>query len=386
MGDFMFFLLLCAIAVAIYFWWKSSQTTQKSVAGSTTTTHRAQLAEDIKSTQTSRVSDAIEILDELSGISNNHRQYCELIGTSMKEGGVIAPYSQRPVAYYNVRCYKIEYKGGQEVETLVANESSFDPFYFTDDSCETPIYVDLASFGTNVILVNSTNHIEGPNSEFAQAVGKKISAATKGGATSLAMVENLREKFGNLLGNFSDAVDRVLLPGGAPSFAAVPALAGADGSVIGANMLYAKAPHGAGGGRRPPQRPMGGVTINLGGLGGFLGNGYGYLGGIPYAGGYTRRGYDLGEAIVDIGLGALLGTLSAASRANTTAQTTTPQSTFRGYRLVENVVPLGSPVYCIGEIYRHGNDVYMGASTSTEYSTSFFATRPEAEVISHLSK
>ena len=45
-------------------------------------------------------------------------------------------------------------------------------------------------------------------------------------------------------------------------------------------------------------------------------------------------------------------------------------------------MPLGSPTYCIGEMYRHGTDIYMGKSSDKEYSTSFFACRPEAEVLS----
>ena len=396
-NDFLFWLVLIFAVLAGISIWRSAQASKKVASSTTSSTPRAQMVEDIKSTQTSRVSDAVEILDELSGLNKAHRQYCELIGTSQKEGGVIAPYSQRPVAYYDVRCYKIEYRGGQEVETLVAQESSIDPFYFKDASCDTPVYIDLASFGSNVILVNSTNHIEGPNSEFAQAVSKKISTATKGGGSaSLAIVGGLMERLGNVLIDVRDALDRVLLPNGAPAMQL--AYAGADGSSIGSNLMYAKGYNKmgsqgklTGGGR--PQMPgsRGNVTINLGDLGSFLGNGYGYGGGLPMGGfpmggyGYgRRRGYDLGDAMLDIGLGALLGSLSNMSRQTASAQTTTPQTTFRGYRLVENVVPLGSPVYCIGELYRHGADIYMGASASSEYATSFFATKPEAEVLSHL--
>ena len=59
---------------------------------------------------------------------------------------------------------------------------------------------------------------------------------------------------------------------------------------------------------------------------------------------------------------------------------------FLGYRLVEDIVPLNSPVYCIGEIYRQGTNVYMGRSTSEEYPTYYFATKPETEVIASLGK
>ena len=78
-------------------------------------------------------------------------------------------------------------------------------------------------------------------------------------------------------------------------------------------------------------------------------------------------------------LAALLNSMSASQP---TVTTTTTTDTFRGYRLVENIVPLGSPIYCIGEIYRHGTDVYMSRSLAKDYPTSFFATKPESEVLS----
>jgi fermentation-respiration switch protein FrsA (DUF1100 family) len=93
---------------------------------------------------------------------------------------------------------------------------------------------------------------------------------------------------------------------------------------------------------------------------------------------------ELGSMLLGAGLGALLASLSQPTSTNATVGQ--PQGgSFRGYRLVEDVVPLASPVYCIGEIYRNGTDVYMGRSVASEYPTSFFATRPEAEVITNLS-
>jgi hypothetical protein len=81
-----------------------------------------------------------------------------------------------------------------------------------------------------------------------------------------------------------------------------------------------------------------------------------------------------------MGLGALLNSMSATQQQVLTA-TGGSGDTFRGYRLVENIVPLGSPIYCIGEIYRHGTDVFMSRSLAKDYPTSYFATKPESEVL-----
>ena len=115
----------------------------------------------------------------------------------------------------------------------------------------------------------------------------------------------------------------------------------------------------------------------------------------PYRG-TSYRGYSLGDAMLDIGLGALIGSMrrsafdvgySMTSGTSTQRTTTTPAqpvSTFRGYRLVEDVVPLASPTYCIGEIYRNSDKVYMGRSLAEDYPTSYFATKAETELLADL--
>ena len=91
----------------------------------------------------------------------------------------------------------------------------------------------------------------------------------------------------------------------------------------------------------------------------------------------------LSEMLTGMVLSSMLDSLSQTSQ--TTVTTSKPTSTLRGYRLVEDVVPLNSPIYCIGELYHAGTDVYIGRSVATEYPSSYFATRPEAEVIAALS-
>jgi hypothetical protein len=87
------------------------------------------------------------------------------------------------------------------------------------------------------------------------------------------------------------------------------------------------------------------------------------------------------EILLGMSLGALLSSLNNQSDGG---QSGGSEGEFRGYRLVEDVVPLSSPIYCIGEVYRNGSDVYIGRSVDKNYATSFFATRPEAEVVSSL--
>lgn len=370
-----------------------------------------QIAEDIKATKTSQVVDAVAILDDLGTTSSNYRHYCELVGTSMASGGVTAPYSRRQVAYYDIKCYRIDasYGGGQK-ETLVAHERSFEPFFFTDASSDTPIYVDLESFGNNVILVNSTNHVEGPDSDFAKAFKKNATTATSSGTgTAFAMVARSVAHGSNALLGAVDALRRALRP----RLALEPALACAGGGSLtpseyeslGSNVMFSRddddhdrpVTSGRGGGSRSRggDRDRGHITVNMGNggfvvhtgpthmpqhLGDFMG-GYGS----PWVvgGGYNtyRPTANSAEVILGMGLGALLNSMNTVQQQVSTT-TSGQNDTFRGYRLVENVVPLRSPIYCIGEIYRNGIDVYMGRSLAKDYPTSYFATKPESEVLS----
>ncbi len=403
MDDFYFFIIILVLALFAISLLRSARSSSNTpaapAAGVPGVQTKDQMANDIKATKTSRIVDAVEILDELGAISQNHRHYCELVGTSEQSSGVIAPYSKREVAYYDIRCYRIESKAGVETETLIAHETSIDPFYFKDASCDTPVYVDLKSFGKNVILVNSTNHIEGPDSDFSKAATSHLTAnAPAGGPT--AIVGEIRER-AEVLGIEAKRLLDWLLP--VPVAGLALAGAGADGSTlpVPGNVMFAKGgklsgkPGGFGMGRssRPSGRPQ--ININVGpsygmprGLGDFMGGNMYGRSHVPGSYGVPRSAYGygnaMGELMLNIGLGALLGTLSAPTAPAAPARDTsvrTPQTTLRGYRLVEDVVPLNSPIYCIGELYRMGTDVYMGRSIDENYPTSYFATKPEAEVL-----
>lgn len=316
---------------------RAAQEQQRSSQAQASRTERQQIVEDIKATQTGRVVDQIAIIEELEGTSQNYRQYCELIGHSMESGGVTAPYSKRQVAYYDLRCYRVESTG----ETLIAHEKSIEPFYFTDDSCDTPVYVDIDSFGSNCVLINATDRMEGPSSDFSKALN---SAVKNQGSTASSWATAGYAQFGG------------------PGHGGRP---GGPGQMPGANF-----------GQGMPN-----------GFGSFFGNympnNMGGFGGPAYHRNDTASG---AEALIGVGLGMLLSSLAQAEPQGQAASTTTdPNGSFRGYHIVEDVVPLGSPVYCLGELHRNGDKFYMGKSLSATYPSSYFATKPEAELIAHLS-
>lgn len=393
MGDNGFMMMVFFVMVIILFFAMSTRRKSSSTASTADAkkSSSAQMREDIKATKTSRVVDQVEILEELGGTSQGFRQYCELVGTSMKDGGVTAPYSGREVAYYDVKCYRLEHVNGVDRETLVAHETSIDPFYFTDGSCDTPVYVDLKSFGSNIILVNSTNHVEGPNSQFSQAFNQNSSSSSSGSV--YAIMGELRDKAEQLLAN---VVAR--LPRYTPSPRYAFAYAGAGNMDVAepaeeprrgrAMFAYGGRPPQKGrvGGRMPSghmpqQMPRQQMPPNLGS---FLGNGYGNVFGMPQRTYRRSTSPDLGGILVGMTLGSLLRQVNSTNMQRQVVVNQTPTNTFRGYRIVEDVVPLGSPTYCIGEIFKQGTDVYMGRSLAEDYPTSFFACRPEAEVLSAL--
>lgn len=447
MDYYMLFFIVCvAILLFIIVGMRSSASaaapSPKGNDASTAKNSRLQMVEDMKMMQTSRVVDQVSILDELLETTPNYRQYCELVGTAQHEGGVVAPYSRRNVAYYEIRCYRIENRGSGDVETLVAHERSFDPFYFKDGSCDTPIYVDINSFGNNVMLINSTNHIEGPNSEFARAVdGTATSSTSTASSGTSYIVGEIASGIVHGFGRARDAIIAGLMPQEALAYVGASAgfttgtsrTSGTQGVKLSFASSSGRNGHSAGIGdfiksgesamrtggsaqlhkamkqnassntgrpQQPRNQQQGPVVINVGmptGLGSFLGNGpSGGFSSVPRPMPYTPRPYQvhtyrrtgMGDVMSDMITGMVLSTvLDSMARTNSTTQqtvTTQPRNVFRGYRLVEDVVPLGSPVYCIGEIYHHGTDVYMSRSLSNEYTTSFFATKPEVEVLSAL--
>lgn len=399
MLDIIMFILI--VSIAIWFFQRMRQKNAGAAAAAPQqATNSAQLVEDIKMMRTTSVSDAISVLDDLGSTTQNYRHYCELIGKAQKTGGVIAPYSKREVAYYDLRCYRIENRDGRDVETLVAHEKSIDPFWFSDNDGASQVYVDLDTFGNNVILVNATNRVEGPNSDFTKALTNAVQNSNTGGSRgAYAMMGLGVQAAHNVL---AGAAQGARLFGNALVQAFMgnrmqPAYAGVAVSqtntrtelfvpkeALGSNFKLSDDDDddrrsGLYGGFGFGGIGMGGIPLDLDDFleGAFSGGRV-----IGYGGPKFRRPSTGGE-LLGIGLGALLSTLATATPTTGGSQPR-PQDSFRGYRLIEDVVPLGSPVYALGEIYRNGTDVHVGKSISDSYPSSYFATKSEAEVLSSL--
>lgn len=406
MIDFFLFLFVAAAIVFIIQRVRSSrapkQTTQQQ-----TVANAAQIVEDIKMTQTTSTVDAVNILDDLGAASPGYRHYCELIGSAQTSGGVTAPYSKREVAYYDLRCYRIESREGRDVETLIAHEKSIDPFYFTDNSGEQRIYVDLDSFANHVILINSTNRVEGANSEVTQALNQAMAQHGAGSSPRVsfsARALDAAETGANWLSGAAEWTCRGLVQAAQAAFGGFgmqPAYAGAgtQGGVAPAKVSAEK-----GTAKLASKK---GFSVSFGGPGfnvhhssyppsldSFLGGAIsgGNMSGWGYGGPYVWGGGKIGSssvtgALLNIGLGMLLSGINTTKPTSSYQPTTpAPRDSFRGYRIIEDVVPLGSPIYGLGEIYRNGEEVHIGKSVSDSYPSSYFACKHEAEVIEHLSK
>ncbi|MBQ9068463.1 MAG: hypothetical protein IJ131_05270 [Eggerthellaceae bacterium] len=416
MLDFFLFIFVAAVVVFIIQRIRKSSAKTNATASQQTQkpANASQIVEDIKMTQTTSTTDAVNILDDLGAASPGYRHYCELVGTSQTSGGVVAPYSKREVAYYDLRCYRIESREGRDVETLIAHEKSIDPFYFTDPSGEQRIFVDLESFENHVILVNSTNRVEGANSEVSQALNNAMSQHGAGSSPRVsfsARALDAAQTGANWLAGATEWTRRGLAQAALQAqglmqpFAGLqPAFAGA--AVCGTDACSQRADSrekGTAMFSRPDdsgpirmKRGRGGFSVGFGsyppGLDSFLGGALsgGHMGGYggPYVwGGGRVGGSSVTETLLSVGLGMLLSSINTTKPQTGYAPVNQPpRDSFRGYRIIEDVVPLGSPIYGLGEIYRTGSDVHIGKSVSTSYPSSYFACKHEAEVIEHLSK
>ena len=411
---FLFFFIAMAIVFIVQRIRKSSSPTPQQTQP---VANASQIVEDIKMTQTTSTTDAVHILDDLGEASPGYRHYCELMGSAQTSGGVIAPYSKREVAYYDLRCYRIESREGRDVETLIAHEKSIDPFYFTDNSGDQRIYVDLDSFANHVILINSTNRVEGANSEVTAALNQAMAKHGAGSGPRVsfsARALDAAEAGANWLAGATEWTRRSLAQAAwafQQSFGMQPALAGA-GMGAGGFSTVAEQPKTVSAkfmGGPDDSGPIGkrGFTISFGGPGqgithshyppsldSFLGGAIsgGNLSGWGYGGPYVWGGGRIGGSsvtgtLLNIGLGMLLSSINTTKpQATRPPVTQAPRDSFRGYRIIEDVVPLGSPIYSLGEIYRNGEEVHVGKSVSDSYPSSYFACKHEAEVIEHLSR
>lgn len=121
--------------------------------------------------QTTRLEDAGEILDSLADAGLHCRHYVELKGVVGCDALVTAPFSDRPVAYYEDRAYSVwadrthssDPRTPSQVERELFQERSRSPIFITDES-RSKIYIDTQSLSGSMELTPSCDRFEAKDS------------------------------------------------------------------------------------------------------------------------------------------------------------------------------------------------------------------------------
>lgn len=134
---------------------------------------------EVQSIQTSKIADAKEIIDSLSLTDNNYRHYVELKGNIFTRENVMAPFTERKVAYYEDTTYSVseiteEYKDSngnrktriRKREEKLATEQSVEPVYLRDDSFSEGIVLDIESFAAKAEFQDGCDRLERENSDW----------------------------------------------------------------------------------------------------------------------------------------------------------------------------------------------------------------------------
>lgn len=138
--------------------------------------------QEIQFQQTTCIKDVLDIVGDLSSLDENYRHYSEVKGQlHSASGDVEAPFSQRPVAYYENEVYSVheetrterDDKGNtrtvtDKVETSLSSEKSPVEVYLSDSSSDEKVYIDLASFGSDVDLMPGCNRMEAKDSSWVR--------------------------------------------------------------------------------------------------------------------------------------------------------------------------------------------------------------------------
>ncbi len=138
--------------------------------------------QEIQFQQTTCIKDVLDIVGDLSSLDENYRHYSEVKGQLHSvSGNVEAPFSQRPVAYYENEVYSVheetrterDDKGNtrtvtDKVETSLSSEKSPVEVYLSDSSSDEKVYIDLASFGNDVDLMPGCNRMESKDSDWVR--------------------------------------------------------------------------------------------------------------------------------------------------------------------------------------------------------------------------
>jgi len=137
---------------------------------------------EIQFQQTTCIKDVLDIVGDLSSLDENYRHYSEVKGhLHSVSGDVEAPFSQRPVAYYENEAFSVheetrterDDKGNtrtitDKVETSLSSEKSPVEVYLSDSSSDEKVYIDMASFGADVDLMPGCNRMESSDSNWVR--------------------------------------------------------------------------------------------------------------------------------------------------------------------------------------------------------------------------
>ena len=139
-------------------------------------------AQEIQFQQTTCIKDVLDIVGDLSSLDENYRHYSEVKGhLHSVTGDVEAPFSQRPVAYYENEVFSVheetrterDDKGNtrtitDKVESSLSSEKSPVEVYLSDSSSDEKVYIDMASFGSDVDLMPGCNRMESSDSNWVR--------------------------------------------------------------------------------------------------------------------------------------------------------------------------------------------------------------------------
>lgn len=136
---------------------------------------------EMKFMQTTPIADAIELLDSMAAGDPSYRHYVELKGPLQSEEPVQAPFCGKQVAYYRNQCYSVheetqtqrDSSGRTQTrmvkkEDRISDEKSPVQTFIKDASSQTPVYVDIESFGGDFDLQPGCDRFEAQNSPWMQ--------------------------------------------------------------------------------------------------------------------------------------------------------------------------------------------------------------------------
>lgn len=143
------------------------------------TKKQASAAMEMQYMETSPIAEARELIEEMMVSDPNYHHYVELKGTLYCEEKITAPFSERPAAYYVSKSYLVseetrtvrDSNGNMRTkieknETLISDEKSSAAVYLKDQSCDTPVYIDVESFGGDTDLQKGCDRFERKDSDW----------------------------------------------------------------------------------------------------------------------------------------------------------------------------------------------------------------------------